>query len=269
MRTMYDGITPSAVPAGAAIYAGYVNGSWPSHAGLVARFPKALHVTIAVNASADAMVLDVEKYDATPAQAPGWALRQRARGNPYPVIYCNQMDPTTGWPAVKAAFAAQRVAPPLYWVAKYDGDPTIPAGAIAKQYANYPGYDVSSAADYWPGLDPTPVSAPAPTPEEDEMAESIKPLSVYPNGKYAYDVPDSRTQIRLTADGDSGPGAELRFAFWQHDNPLVVGESPNPVKVGGNSGHHTIGIKLPVGCTGVTVTREDQQDFPVALGFHA
>src|SRR5207249_6099906 len=52
--------------------------------------------------------------------------------------------------SVRLAFAAQRVAEPYYWIASYDGDPTIPAGAIAKQYADpnliagHPHYDVSN-----------------------------------------------------------------------------------------------------------------------------
>jgi hypothetical protein len=73
-----------------------------------------------------------------------------------PTIYCN----ASTWPAVRAAFAAANVAEPHYWIAKYDGDPTIPAGAVAKQYRGdvAPGYDVSSVVDYWPGVDPAPTN---------------------------------------------------------------------------------------------------------------
>lgn len=153
-RLMFDGVTPASVPAGAAIYAGYVGGEWPSYAALAAAHPAALHVSIAVNADEDARVLDVESGDATPAQAPGWATAQRKGGNPYPVIYMDEAN----WPAVKAAFAGQGVAAPLYWVAAYVKDPTkvpaIPAGAIAVQYYDYGGYDASVVADNWPGLDP-------------------------------------------------------------------------------------------------------------------
>ncbi len=167
-RTMYDGVNPATVPAGAAVYAGYNQGSWQSLPALVAKFPAALHVSICVNASGSARVLDVETGDATPEQAPGWVTRQRAGGAAYPVVYCN----TSTWPAVRAAFAAQRVAPPLYWVAEYVADPTrppvIPAGAIGIQYYDHGGYDASLVADYWPGLDPAPV--PIAQLEENDVA---------------------------------------------------------------------------------------------------
>lgn len=176
-RLMFDGITPSSVPAGAAIYAGYIGGNWPSFTGLAAKYPTALHVSIAVNASETARALDVEKGDATPAQAPGWAEDQRKTGQPHPIIYCN----TSTWPQVRAEFAAQHVAPPLYWVAEYVTDPTrppaIPAGAIGIQFFDYGGYDASIMADYIPGLDPTPTPTPPAhppvTPEEDDMKASV------------------------------------------------------------------------------------------------
>jgi hypothetical protein len=178
-RLMYDGITPASVPSGAQIYAGYVGGEWPSYAALAAAHPAALHVSIAVNAEETARVLDVETGDASPAEAPGWVSRQRADGNPYPAVYMNM----TTWPAVKAAFAEQQVAPPLYWVALYVTDPAnvpdIPDGAIAIQYYGYGGYDASSVADYWPGVDPAPVTTATPTAttaqleEEDAMSTSV------------------------------------------------------------------------------------------------
>jgi hypothetical protein len=174
---MFDGIYPDQVPDGADIYAGYVGGNWPDFTGLQVAHPGKLHVSIAVNASEQARVLDVETGDATPAEAPGWAARQRAAGNPYPVIYCN----TSTWPAVQAAFAEQGVPAPLYWVAAYLNQvpnlaalPAIPAGAIALQCYDYGGYDLSVVADHWPGLDPDPITAPpAQSTEEDDMKASV------------------------------------------------------------------------------------------------
>lgn len=172
-RIMFDGVTPASVPAGAQLYAGYVNGKWPSLAALSAKFPGALHVSVTVTTSGRATVLDIENGDATPEQAPGWAEEQRADGNPYPVCY---MEEAT-WPAVKAAFAEQGVATPLYWVAAYPDvapavPPAIPDGAIALQYFDYGGWDASVVADYWPGVDPAPVptiAAAAALEEEDDM----------------------------------------------------------------------------------------------------
>ena len=158
-RTMYDGITPSRLPASATIVAGYADGLYANLPTLRARYPHATVVSIAVTASySGAQVLDVETGDATPAQAPGWVKRRRAAGAD-PSVYCN----SSTWPAVRAAFRAAGVAEPHYWIAQYDGVATIPAGAIAKQYRNTAGYDESIVADYWPGVDP----APNPTPEPD------------------------------------------------------------------------------------------------------
>jgi hypothetical protein len=144
--------------------AGYVAGQWPSYAGLVARFPHAVHVSIAVEASQDAQVLDCERFDATPAQCPAWAQRQRRRGQ-VPTVYCN----SSTWPTVRAEFAAQGVALPLWWAAQYDGLAELVPGSIAKQYRGDvpPGYDVSIVADLWPGVDPPRPPTPAPTARKD------------------------------------------------------------------------------------------------------
>ncbi len=88
MLTMYDAVDLANVPPGAAAVAGYVNGKWPTYSQLATRFPKALHLSIAVTAEADADVLDVEPGDATNAAAPMWFLRQRAlRPSRKPTFY--------------------------------------------------------------------------------------------------------------------------------------------------------------------------------------
>ena len=259
-RMMYDGVNASSVPSGAAIYAGYVDGQWQSYESLVAKFPNARHVSICVTASGSARVLDVETGDASPAQAPGWVARQRAAGNQYPVVYMN----SSTWPAVKAAFADQGVAAPLYWVAAYVDDasdvPDIPSGAIGIQYYDFGGYDASRVADYWPGLDPAPVSASSVLSEEDLV--QIEPLSVHP-GEYAFAFAPDKTEMVLVADGYSAPGASLRVVVWKQNAPTVH----DKVAVGGTSGHHTVGIPLGSGATGVTVRREDSQGFPIGVAF--
>jgi hypothetical protein len=256
-RRMYDGITPSSVPTGAAAYAGYVGGNWPSYSPLVRQYPNALHVSIAVNSSENARVLDVETGDATPAEAPGWAARQRAGGNPYPVIYMN----ASTWPAVRAAFAEQGVPEPLYWVASYVTDPAqvpaIPAGAIAIQYYDFGGYDASVIADYWPGLDPDPAPSSQTIVLEEEPVQ-IEPLSVHA-GDYAIACNPDVEEITLVADGDHGDPAVVRVAAWVGDNPTVA-----VIKVGGSAGH-SIGHTLPANCNGVTIKRQDQLGFAVGV----
>lgn len=151
MRTMYDAVTSSNIPAGAALVAGYADGWYANIPAMRARFPHATVVTIAVRWTTRAQVLDVETGDATPAQAVQWCTQTMADvANDRLTVYCN----TSTWPAVRAAFRAAGVSEPQYWVAEYDNDPAIPAGAVAKQWADRGPYDLSSVADYWPGVDP-------------------------------------------------------------------------------------------------------------------
>jgi hypothetical protein len=84
---MYDSIDLNTLPAGAAAYAGYVNGNWPTFTALIQRFPNAHLLSIAVQANADADCLDCETGDATIQQAPGWHARQKSRGVNLPAIY--------------------------------------------------------------------------------------------------------------------------------------------------------------------------------------
>lgn len=147
-RLMYDGITPAKLPKGGDIYASYIDGEWPYFSQLVKLFPHAKHLSIAVDPTHDADILDVERYDALPSQAPDWVYRQRHRSIT-PIVYMNAAT----WPTVKQAFYAQHVTEPYYWVADYDHGPTIPTGAIAVQWKNTPGYDQSTVIDYIEGVD--------------------------------------------------------------------------------------------------------------------
>lgn len=171
VRSMFDGITASEVPDGWGV-AGYIDGKWPDFAALQLRWPAAAHISIAASAADDAKALDVETGDATPAQAPGWTARQRARGDAYPWVYCNEST----WAEAIYEFTLQRVPVPLWWVARYDGIAVVPPGAIAKQHTNTPGYDQSVVADYVPGIDPAPKPPAPPTApilQEDDMALCI------------------------------------------------------------------------------------------------
>lgn len=165
MRVMFDGITPSAAPDGGDLYAGYVNGRWPSYQGMIDRFPHAVHVSIAVSADADAQVLDVERYDATPLQVPDWVMRQRHRGID-PSVYVS----ASPWGEVRQACQRAGIIEPHYWIANYTNGPIIPDGAHAVQWRNTPGWDQSLVRDYWPGIDPPqPVIPLHPTPEGETM----------------------------------------------------------------------------------------------------
>lgn len=215
-RTMYDAITPTHIPHDAEMVAGYVGGRWPSYYGYTDgdgnhipsirdQFPNAVHVSIAVEANQDADVLDVERYDATPAQAPAWVERQRKRGA-QPTVYCSE----SVWPDVRHAFNAANVADPDYWIANYDGHAVIPDGAVAKQYENTPGYDVSLVADCWP---------------RGAAHEPVTPV-----------VTRHRHHIHYVLRGETLSGIAEHYGIeWQrlwHNNRSVIGSDPDLIHPG-------------------------------------
>ena len=177
---MFDAVNVLNIPAGATMVGGYTSGLYPTLVRLEVLFPHAVRVSIAVDAAHDADVLDVERGDATPAQAPSWATRQRLRGA-VPCVYCS----SDTWPAVVAAFKAARLPLPLWWEAHYDGVAVLSPGSIAKQYATG-RYDTSCVATWWPGVDIPAV--PAPTKGTDDMARlfaCIDPTSDPRQGTYS------------------------------------------------------------------------------------
>ena len=159
-RLLYDSITAKDIPLTAAMVGGYVNGTYKWSATDWNRFPHAIHVPIATQANINnGVVLDIETGDALPSQGPDWVLRRRAAGID-PSVYCN----LSTWPLVIKEFVRQGVTQPHYWIARYDNKAAMIANAVAKQYAdpamhNQGHFDLSIAADYWPGIDP-PEGAP-------------------------------------------------------------------------------------------------------------
>lgn len=167
--TMFDAVNIEHIPGDATIVAGYVNGWWPTYNSLVARFPHAHHVSIAVTSGLPhnaivADVLDVERGDATPADAPMWAKQMRALGRK-PIVYCS----VSMWPAVQAEFSKSSEPEPFWWAADWTNKPHLVAGSVATQWADgtqqYPGLalftDTSSVSPNFPGL-----YTPAPTVQQ-------------------------------------------------------------------------------------------------------
>lgn len=191
---MYDAITPSRIPAEAEIVASYVSGQWPNYIQLANLFPTAKRLSIATNVGADADCLDVERYDATAAQAPAWVASQRRRGNLYPWVYMS----ASMWPDVRDAFSKSKTDEPYYWVANYDDGPIIPPGAIAVQYKSTPGYDMSVVTDESiPGFD---------TDSEDTMSaaeqtalENFTQEVVRNNAKWLQTVAHNQTAAMVAA----------------------------------------------------------------------
>lgn len=124
MIVMYDSVNPAEIPADARAVAGYVGGNWPTFHELAGRWPHAHRLSIAVNASEDGDCLDVENGDATPADAPGWFHRQKARGVAFPCFYGS----VSVLPQIEAILAAAHgIDRGQYrvWSAHYTGQPHI------------------------------------------------------------------------------------------------------------------------------------------------
>lgn len=166
MRLMYDSTTIDAIPAGARLVAGYLDGDYPTYPQLAVRFPTATRVSITVTGLLFAQVADVETGDLSPASGARWAARKLERGE-HPSLYCN----LSTWPVCIRALQAIGLtsADASWWIAHYDDDPTIPPGAIAKQYSNdqTANLDTSNVAAYWPGIDLHP-------PTGDDMAALMR-----------------------------------------------------------------------------------------------
>lgn len=152
---MYDSTAAADIPRDAAIVAGYLPPSrYAWSAADWARFPSAVKVRIVIFATVnDGHVLDVEQGDARPDEVPGWVQMRRRAGLATPTVYCS----LSIWQACRDACARAGVPEPLWWIARYDNNPVIPVGAVAKQYANEPlaggHFDLSVVADHWPGVD--------------------------------------------------------------------------------------------------------------------
>lgn len=139
MVLMYDSVDPFAIPLSAAVVAGYVDGlyAWPASGW--ERFPGAVHVSIATQASSSADVLDVERGDATVSQVPGWCDRFARPGRRAPTVYCSRSAMT----AVQAAVGSRRVD---LWVSTLDGSTDVP-GASVVQYRDAGAWDESVVVD--------------------------------------------------------------------------------------------------------------------------
>jgi hypothetical protein len=237
---MYDGIDSDAglIPTDAQLVAGYVDGDYAWSSADWARFPHSVHVPIAVHSGTDAgIVLDVEAGDATPAESVGW-VQTRRRAGADPTVYCSR----SVWPSVRAAFQAAKVAEPHYWIADYDGDTAIPAGAVAHQYESGAHWDLSSVADYWPGVDPAATPAPEPDSEEEEMSTTSNA------GRAGLSWPaGSRHIVQVTYDPAQGD-PKLRVVLALTTGPWVA---PQPWTLAKGNGTFEIPQQHRASCRGV------------------
>jgi hypothetical protein len=156
---MYDSITVGDIPASAPAVAGYAGGAWPTFHELAGRFPRAHRLSIAVNSGEDADCLDIENGDATPAEAPGWFHRQKARGVDRPCFYAS----LSVMPAVVAALGRAGIQRHEYrlWAAHYTYVPHIEPGYDACQWTDRAlgrNLDESLCVDDFFGKKPDPLA---------------------------------------------------------------------------------------------------------------
>lgn len=190
MRTCFDTTNPANIPAsGFDLLGGYDDGSYNDIQALKVAHPGKTVISISVFPRDNfGSVLDVEKGDADPDQAPGWVTMRREAGEPNPGVYCS----LAAWPAVRAAFAAAKVPEPWYWIAAHPGNgANLYSGSLGHQYEDYRDlYDISVMADYIPGIDPEPLPSPNQTKGEDMIISTPTGLGywvVKPDGSvYAY-----------------------------------------------------------------------------------
>ena len=121
--TMFDSTELSRIPTDAQAVAGYVGGSWATYPKLATLFPKAKRVSIAVNSSEDADVLDIETGDATPEDAPAWIKRQEKLGKYRPCLYIERSNATHLLLVLSIAKISREQI--RLWVADWTGVPHI------------------------------------------------------------------------------------------------------------------------------------------------
>lgn len=141
---MYDDVDLSLIPKDAQAVAGYVGGNWPTFAKLKMWFPGARQrISVAVNASEDADILDIENGDATNDQAVAWFRRQHTPAN-RPGFYTSVSN-VAALTNILGRAGIQRSAYRL-WTAHYTDKPHLcssscyagmPTTADATQYTSH------------------------------------------------------------------------------------------------------------------------------------
>jgi hypothetical protein len=268
---MADSITAANLPSGYDAYLGYRDGRWPDFAAEVAKFPGAHVLDMAVTAADDATGLDVEKFDATVAQAPGWTWRQRGRGLWRPVLYASASNMGALWAALEHAGIARSSVRLLS--AHYTYEPHI-CGPATCAFPGVPACDGSQWTDRAPGLHGSLIdesllvagffgAPPVPSPPAHPPLRTDQEDAAMILGRKGTPTPialtDAETQIRFCpVFGAAGPFpvAELSVNFHQGgEHPVTVDAAPDallPV------------LPVPPGVRGITVFRLDDGDHDVS-----
>jgi hypothetical protein len=116
-RVMFDDTSVDLIPRTARAVAGYVNGIYRTVPALRLRFKGRRIVTIAVNSLGRAQFLDIERGNATIADAPGWWNRNRAHGARG--FYISESEAAALVAALEAAGIHRHEC--VLWTAHYNG----------------------------------------------------------------------------------------------------------------------------------------------------
>ncbi|MHB1594466.1 MAG: hypothetical protein ACYCO9_03630 [Streptosporangiaceae bacterium] len=141
--SIYDSVTPSAIPSHRAV-ATYATGNYAVSHRQVANRRTVLWIDTTGYDYA-ASILDVEPGDATPSMAGRWAWHRLHR---YPHALARIYTMRSEWPAVKAAVARlprQMRARIRWWIADPTGRRHLVAGSDATQWYWGHGFDISMA----------------------------------------------------------------------------------------------------------------------------
>jgi hypothetical protein len=142
--SIYDSVTPSAIPASQYSIATYANGHYAATSSQVAGRGSVLWIdTNATNPSAS--VLDVEPGDATPQAAASWAWHKL---NSDPSALARIYTMRSEWPSVRAAIStlpSQMQSHVRYWIADPTGVQHLVPGSDATQWYWGTNYDITTA----------------------------------------------------------------------------------------------------------------------------
>jgi hypothetical protein len=142
--SIYDSVTPSAIPSSQKSVATYATGPFAASASQVAGKKVTWIDTHGYDYKASA--LDIEPGDATPSVAASWAWH-RLHAHPHAIARLYTM--ISEWPAVKSAvasFPAQMRDRIHYWIADPTGTPHLVPGSDATQWYWGSNYDITTAS---------------------------------------------------------------------------------------------------------------------------
>jgi hypothetical protein len=251
---MADSITVANLPLkGYDAYAGYTSGRWPTFPALRELLAElGVHLlSIAVSASADADCLDVEPGDATNAQAPGWVMRQQARGADRPVVYTSASNLAALIETLRQHGIARSQV--RCWSAHY----THHAHICGPGQCEYPQADGTQWTDQAPGnhgskIDESLLAAgffgAAPRPARKHRED---PMLLDPGGVTPVAFPDGAKGLRFA----SNLNAKLRVDFYGHA-PTV------DFAINYGAAHQ---VPIPDGCHAAIVHRDDAGSQPVSV----